>query len=105
LLLFFITDPFLQALLASKAVVQSTKRDAENQLDKSAKNLRLVMENQKLKERNKVLEDLRVLRNDQVDCLTKKDDEQEKIFKNCRSQLMIMIGFWKTFGQLWRRMP
>lgn len=105
LLLFFVTDPILQALLASKAVVQSAKRDAKNHLDKSAENLRVVMENQKLKERNKVLEDLRVLRNDQVDCLTKKDDEQEKLFKNCRSQLMIMIGFWKTFGQLWRRMP
>jgi hypothetical protein len=48
----------------SPAATQSGKKDGEAQLNRSAENLRLVMENQRLKEQNKTLEDLRILCND-----------------------------------------
>lgn len=70
---------FVQALLVSRAVAQSAKRDGEARLDKSAENLCLIMANQKLKEENNTLEDLRVLLNDRVEGLTKQVKDQESL--------------------------
>jgi hypothetical protein len=39
------------------------------------------MENQKLKDQNKSLENLRILLNDQVESLTKKANDQDKIIQ------------------------
>jgi laccase len=77
----------VQALLASQALTRSAKKDGETHLDKLAENLRLVMVNQKLKEQNKVLEDLRVLLNNRVDSLTKKADDQEKVIHKMRKTI------------------
>lgn len=69
------------ALIASRAATQSAKKDNEARSERSAKSLRLVMENQRLKDQNKILEDLRVLHNDQIAGLTQKADDQEKLIQ------------------------
>jgi hypothetical protein len=89
----------------SRAATQSAKKDGEAQLNRSAENLRLVMINQRLKEQNKTLEDLWILRNDQVQGLTKKVDDHETLFRKCKKLLMRTIKFWKTIAPPWRRMP
>ncbi|RLM56031.1 hypothetical protein C2845_PM10G10240 [Panicum miliaceum] len=71
------TSLSLKALLASRAVAHSAKRDGEARLNNSSENLRLTMANQRLKEEIKTLEDLRILLNDRVEGLTKQVRQQE----------------------------
>jgi hypothetical protein len=68
---------FVQAVLASRAVAHSTKRDGETRFNCSTENLRLTMVNQRLKEEIKTLEDLCILLNDRVEGLTKQVEQQE----------------------------
>jgi hypothetical protein len=62
----------MQALIARRTATQSAKKDNKARSERSAKSLRLVMENQRLKDQNKILEDLWVLHNDQIAGLTQK---------------------------------
>jgi uncharacterized protein YlxW (UPF0749 family) len=77
----------MQALLVSRAATQSAKKDNEARLERSAESLRLVIENQKLKDQNKVLEELRVLQNDQIAGLTRKADDQEKLIQRMKKTI------------------
>ena len=61
--------------MASRATVQSAKKDGAVQLDRSLENHRLGEENRRLRKENESLENLQVLLKNQVEGLTKKAKE------------------------------
>jgi uncharacterized protein YlxW (UPF0749 family) len=89
----------MQALLVSRAATQSAKKDNEARLERSAESLRLVIENQKLKDQNKVLEELRVLQNDQIAGLTRKADDQEKLIQRMKKTIDETLGNLRVVGE------
>jgi hypothetical protein len=62
------------------------------------------MANQKLKEENKNLEDLRVLLNVRVEDLTKKVDDQEKVIQMMEKTIDQNDEVLITFTPLWTKM-
>ncbi|RLN29011.1 hypothetical protein C2845_PM05G21820 [Panicum miliaceum] len=76
---------FMQSLMANKALAEKVKQSNEFLLKTSTKSLQLTMDNQKLKDENKVFENLWVLPSGQVERLQAKSEELENVVEKLRA--------------------